>query len=76
MTEVLGYFGAVLLAACGLPLLFPNRKNGELAFLYMWLVGEIALLLYVLSTTRSTPLLLNYSLNTLLVLAVLRRRNP
>jgi hypothetical protein len=74
MIDVLGYFGAACLALCGVPLLLPNRKFGDLVFLWAWLIGELTMLAYVLLDTRDAPLVLNYGVNALLVIAVLYRR--
>jgi hypothetical protein len=72
--DAIGYIGATLLAACGVPLLLPNRKFGDLVFLWTWLLGELAMLTYVLLDTRDPPLVLNYGANAVLVAVVLWRR--
>lgn len=73
MTTALGYFGAALLAVCGLPLLWGTRFADRL-FLWFWFWGEVALGSYVFLTSHDTPLLLNYGFNSALVACVLWRR--
>jgi uncharacterized protein with PQ loop repeat len=69
---LIGILGSLLLAVCGLPQAIQSFKtktssgvNG--AFLFMWGIGEILLLVYVLGTTKDPILLLNYMFNIILI---------
>ncbi len=75
MIALLGYLGAALLCLCGLPLLFSTRWGDKL-FLWLWFLGECAMLVYVGQTDGAGPYLLNYGFNVALVGFVLwKRRN-
>jgi uncharacterized protein with PQ loop repeat len=69
MIETIGWIGGLLLAFCGLPMAIKSFRDGNSdgvskLFLVMWLLGEIALLVYVLIKHGfDLPLVTNYLLN-------------
>ena len=69
--NTLGYLGGILLACCAIPesYLAWKRKKSDLswAFLSMWLLGEIFILIPVIFQIQVGFLLLNYSLNIVLI---------
>lgn len=76
-----GWVGGVLLAVCGLPQAVASWRQGhsdgvDWAFLLMWFVGEVFLLVHVLDlygiNWLAAPLLLNYAFNLVLVGIILR----
>lgn len=77
MIKSIGWVGSVLLALCGLPLAIEavaNRgvSNLNLYFTFMWYIGEICVLIYVIKTHGfDRPLLFNYVLNIIFVSIVL-----
>ncbi len=71
----LGWLGSALLALCGVPLLI-NTRFGDKLFLWLWLLGEICLVVYVgAKPNRDWPLIANYGFNCALVSVVLWRRS-
>ena len=72
----MGYIGAFLLAFCALPQTYKSYKEGHSeglshAFLWMWGIGEVLLLVYVIPA-KDYPLILNYGINALLVAIILK----
>ena len=71
MIESIGYIGAAALSLCGLPAAYHSIKNGTVeinsGMLWMWLLGEIFTLIYVVNTTPSIPLIANYTANIILL---------
>lgn len=81
MRVIGGWLGSVLLALCGLPLLWRTVADGHargvsLGFLLMWLAGEVLTFFCVVlrQRPRSRPLVLNYSFNLACVSIVLAYR--
>jgi uncharacterized protein with PQ loop repeat len=73
--EWIGYLGAFLLAACGIPEAYKSCKTGNsngltLSFLLMWYLGEIITLIYVLYI-EDKPLQFNYISNILFITVIL-----
>lgn len=73
--ETLGWISAILLAACGLPQCIKSfREKSSLGvsvmFIWMWFLGEILGLAYVLYK-GDMPLILNYSFNTIFTSVIL-----
>jgi uncharacterized protein with PQ loop repeat len=67
-----GVLGALLLAVCGLPQAIQSFKTGTSngvngTFLWLWGVGEILLVIYILVTTKDLILLMNYLLNIIII---------
>ena len=77
MTEIVGWLGSSALALCALPQVIQciKTKSAEgvnLAFLLLWLFGEIFTLLYVLIQHGfDYPLLFNYGLNIIFISIIL-----
>lgn len=69
--NLLGYLGGILLAFCAIPeaYLAWKRKRSDLSwtFLGMWGIGEVAILIPVIFEIKVGFLLLNYSLNVILI---------
>ena len=66
--ELFGWGGSILLAACGAPQAlrsYTQRSTVGISplFLWMWFLGEVFTLFYVLLEKFSLPLLLNYAVN-------------
>ena len=75
MLETVGWLGGILLAACGLPQAIKSYRQKHsyglsIWFLYMWLGGEVLVLVYVLPKWH-WPLIFNYAANILLVIVIL-----
>ena len=74
--ELIGWLGSGLLALCAIPLAwecFKQRHANGISntFIAMWMLGEILTFAYVLPK-QDYPLLLNYSLNIVCLLVVIR----
>lgn len=83
MMEIIGWFGAVFLAICGLPQAWLSYKQGHSEgvskhLLLLWSLGEILTLIYVLPKF-DWPLIFNYGTNlfslSVIVYYKLRPRN-
>ena len=78
MTELFGWLSAFFLGICGLPQAWHSYKIGKaddisLVFLVTWILGEIFGAIYVLFFDKiPLPLLVNYILNTIIIVVVLR----
>lgn len=79
MGEILGWLGGMLLAFCGLPQALKCYRTGhaygvDTLFAWMWMIGEILCLLYVIGwiAPLSWPLIANYFLNIVLVAVILK----
>lgn len=76
----IGWIGNAFLSFCGIPLLYDTWKNGAKTsekFLFVWGLGEILSLAYVLLKVHDTPIMLNYLFNLTLIVSifVLQRKN-
>lgn len=74
--ELIGWIGSSLLALCAIPLAWECFKqkhaNGiSNMFIAMWMLGELLTFAYILPK-QDYPLLLNYSLNIICLLVVIR----
>ena len=71
MIEAIGYLGGLALSLCGLPAAISAIKDGRAeinsGMLWLWLIGEILMLAYVLLTVFSIPLIFNYVANIILL---------
>lgn len=68
IVELVGWLGAVFLAICSFPQTLKNIKEGSARnlspyFIWLWLLGELLTLVYVLVGSFSWPLFFNYGLN-------------
>lgn len=76
--EKLGYISGLLLGWCGLPQVIASIRSGHTeglnkAFLWMWFMGELGMLIYSLNRFGiNGPLLLNYFINITLILILLK----
>lgn len=75
MNSILGWTGGFLLAICGFPQMIQSIKEGNSkglthSFLWMWFIGEICLLGYVLPKS-DIPLVLNYSANCVMISVII-----
>ena len=74
MIEALAWVGGVFLAICGVPLAVQTYRDGHAneinhVFLWLWLLGEIFVLIYVISLL-DYPLIFNYGANTIILLYI------
>jgi uncharacterized protein with PQ loop repeat len=75
LMEILGWIGSICLAICGVPQAWMSYKDKHShgiswAFLLLWAFGELFALAYVYDKL-DLPLLLNYSINILIVGVIL-----
>lgn len=76
MVNFLGWFGSFLFSWCGCPQAIYSIKSGHSdgispSFLFMWGLGEIATMAYVLlKYNYDWPLLTNYALNLLWIVII------
>jgi len=79
--EIIGWLGSILLAFCGLPQAIESyrTKSSEgltWGFLFMWFVGEILTIIYILPQ-MVLPLLFNYTANVIfLSIIIYYKINP
>lgn len=76
MIETIGWIGSLLLAYCALPQVIltirtKSAKGISWGFLLMWSIGEILTFIYIVSTTMSPPLLINYGLNIIFLVIII-----
>jgi len=74
----IGYLSALFLTVCGIPDVYIGIKTGIVnisnTLLYLWIIGEALGLIYVIPL-KKTPLILNYSLNVVIIsLLILLKR--
>lgn len=72
MISFIGIIGSLMLALCGLPQAIQSIKTKSSAgvnslFLWLWGIGEILLIIYVLKTSNDFILLVNYLFNVLII---------
>ncbi len=71
--EFFGWISAIFLFFCGVPEASRSIKNGittgiSILFVWMWYVGELSGLIYILTMKQiSLPLLTNYAFNVIIV---------
>jgi uncharacterized protein with PQ loop repeat len=76
--ELIGWLGSILMGGCGIPQAWESLQKGHSdglthLFLWMWAIGEVLMLAYVLSfNTASWPLIANYIVN-LALLAIMMK---
>lgn len=76
--DTIGWIAGLLFAFCGLPQAYKSYKEGHSKgishlMIWMWLVGEILMQVYVLGKHGfDMPLLVNYWINTVFVLVIVR----
>ena len=75
MMYLVGIIGSFLLAVCAVPEVVSSVKKGycgaSLSFLLTWLFGELFTLVYICQTSADLILIVNYSINTILILILL-----
>jgi uncharacterized protein with PQ loop repeat len=72
MISFIGIIGSLMLALCGLPQAIQSIKAKSSAgvnslFLWLWGIGEILLIVYVLNTSNDLILLINYLFNVFII---------
>ena len=79
--EIIGWFGSILLAFCGLPQAIESYKTKSSegltwGFIGMWFIGEIFTIIYILPQ-MVLPLLFNYTANIIfLSIIIYYKINP
>jgi len=72
--EILGSLGSFLLAICGIPLSYSALKSGKSeinsGFLYLWSLGELLTLIYLVSIGEKI-IIWNYIANLVLLIPVI-----
>lgn len=77
MKDVFGFLMMVCLAICGFPQALKSFQDGHSkgvssGFLYLWLIGEICGLTYILLDEFNFYLVGNYIVNLLFIFVILR----
>lgn len=81
MDSLIGWFGGILLAICGLPQALASWQQGhsrglDPVFLWAWFIGEVLLLLHVSLlhglSWFAAPLLVNYAFNVVLLAIIIK----
>jgi uncharacterized protein with PQ loop repeat len=75
LLEFIGWLGSVAFGICGLPQALKSIKDGHSdgiswGFIFLWLIGEICTLIYVLPQLL-LPLILNYVLNLVFLIIII-----
>lgn len=75
--DVVGYFGIVMMFMCFVPQLYRTIKSGNadgvtLGYLVMGAIGMFSLFFYVLGTSKSLQLMINYAYNCIAFCVVLK----
>ena len=74
--ELIGWIGSVCLGICALPQAIQCYKEKHAdgishGLVWLWYIGELFTLIYIVLTNASIPLILNYSVNLLLLHVIL-----
>jgi len=74
--EALGYLGAVCLLVCNVPQIlkiYRRKSVGDISLLMIVMLhlGAISMCLYVVLTTQALPLIITYSITSIISLAML-----
>jgi len=78
MIELIGWTAGILFALCGAPQAIKCWRDGHgqglsHAFVWMWVVGEVLMQVYVFGKHGwDMPLLVNYWVNTVFVLVIMK----
>ena len=77
--ELIGWLGNIIFAVSGIPQALKCFQQGHAkgvshAMIWLWVVGEILAMIYGHLRDLPTPLLLNYSINLICLLVILRYR--
>jgi uncharacterized protein with PQ loop repeat len=75
--EIFGFMSTLCLALCGIPQAYKcfktgNAKGLSVLFLFSWLVGEILLIPYAIYLDCAIPILINASINLIIVSIIFR----
>ena len=73
--EIIGWFGSILLAFCGLPQAIESYKTKSSegltwGFISMWFIGEILTIIYILPQ-MVLPLIFNYTANIIFLSVII-----
>ena len=76
MIEAIGWVGAACFAVCALPQAIKSYKEKSskgisLLFLFLWVVGEVLTLIYILKTSKQWPLIINYVFNLMCLVVII-----
>ena len=78
MIDLVGWLGSAMLAACGVPLLYTCikersiAKNISMAFLQLWLWGEVFVIVYAaMQSVELMPILFNCVSNIVCIFGIL-----
>lgn len=79
MIEIIGWVGSVCFSLCALPQVIKCYRQGhahglDSTFLWLWFIGEIAMLIYTALSFDSLQLLLNYGFNLICLIIILKYR--
>lgn len=78
MTEIIGYLSALAFILSGIPIAYgavrAGRTDISIAGCLLVVSGSVGTFLYVILTSRSTPLLINYAVNFLCWSTILKYR--
>ena len=76
--ELIGWIGSILFCFCGAPQAWKSYKDGHSrgishGFLWMWGLGEVLTLIYVILSLRlSLPLITNYVVNLIFITIIFK----
>ncbi len=75
--EAIGWLGGVCLAFCGAPEAYRALREEyysiSIVFLFLWLFGEVCILIPVILQVKKAYLIFNYALNIFFILIILGR---
>lgn len=76
--EAIGWLSSILFALCGAPQAYQSWRQGHsrgvsALMLWMWFIGEILAIIYVLGKIGvDKPLLFNYTVNLMFLVIILK----
>lgn len=73
--DAIGWLGAILLAVSGLPQAIKSLREGNSSgishgLIWLWLLGEVAMLAYTIVSYADPILLINYAANLIFVAVI------
>ena len=79
MLDLIGWLGAICFALCALPQAVACYKQGHAEgiddkFLWLWVIGEVCMIIYTIFKVKDLPLLLNYIANLTCLVIIVRYR--